>query len=307
MSENLIAQWDLDSKHLAEGLKDFWQVYESEYDSIQKELLEALSSHPEFSAIINAMSEEQMAEQNKKGFENMRHLALNADWDRYLENLREQGSEYARSGLSFSSWFAALAEFRNSIVPRLRTAYGNAHDRMFRAIDAVSLHGDVAMATIGETYLFTKQEIIGQQQEAIRELSAPVLVLGDGLLMLPLIGVVDSDRARMITQNLLDAIGENRARAVVMDITGVPIVDSMVANHLTQTAHAAGFMGAKVVVTGVSTDVAQTLVRIGVDSGMLDTVGDLQSGIEVAQRYLANWGPEQNGEAPEASDKSEAH
>ncbi|MEX0834161.1 MAG: STAS domain-containing protein [Actinomycetota bacterium] len=307
MTETTIEQWGLDSKHLAEGMQDFWKIYEAEYDSIQKELLAALSSHPEFAALLSAMSEEQMAEQNKQGFENMRLLALEGDWDHYLENLREQGSGYARSGLSFSSWFAALTEFRNAIVPRIRSAYADDSDRMFRAIDAVGVHGDVAMATIGETYLSTKQEIIGQQQEAIRELSAPVLVLGNGLLMLPLIGVVDSDRARMITQNLLDAIGENRARAVVMDITGVPIVDSMVANHLTQTAHAAGFMGAKVVVTGVSTDVAQTLVRIGVDSGMLDTVGDLQSGIEVAQRYLGNWGPEGNGRVLEASEKAEEH
>jgi rsbT co-antagonist protein RsbR len=149
------------------------------------------------------------------------------------------------------------------------------------------------MAAIGEAYLSTKEQVIAQQQAAIQELSAPILPLRDGLLLLPLVGMMDSHRARQVTESLLDAISAQRARAVVIDITGVPAVDSMVANHLIQTTQAARLMGTTVVITGISTENAQTLVRIGIDPGSLNCVGDVQSGLQFAARLL---GP-QEGDA----------
>jgi rsbT co-antagonist protein RsbR len=142
------------------------------------------------------------------------------------------------------------------------------------------------METIGEAYLSTKERVIAQQQAAIQELSTPILPLREGLLLLPLVGMMDSHRARQVTESLLDAIRAQRARAVVIDITGVPAVDSMVANHLIQTTQAARLMGTTVVVTGISTENAQTLVRIGIDPGSLNCVGDIQSGLQVAGKLL---------------------
>ena len=125
-----------------------------------------------------------------------------------------------------------------------------------------------------------------KQQEAIRELSTPVLQIRERLLLLPIIGVIDTHRARLITDSLLRAIRANRAKVVVMDVTGVATIDSKVANHLIQTVTAAGLMGATVIVTGLSSDVAQALVGLGLDLAKLNTVGDLQGGIEEAERLL---------------------
>lgn len=137
-----------------------------------------------------------------------------------------------------------------------------------------------------DTYIYQRERTIRQQQEAIRELSTPVLQVRERLLILPIIGIIDTYRARQLTENLLRAIRDTRAKVVVVDITGVAAVDSRVANHLLQTVAAAKLMGATVIVTGLSAEVAQTLVTLGVDLSRLNTVGDLQGGIEEAERML---------------------
>ncbi len=141
----------------------------------------------------------------------------------------------------------------------------------------------VALAFIGE-----REKVVRLQQEAIRELSTPALQVCEGLLILPIIGVLDSVRARQLTEQLLRAIRTNRAKVVVIDVTGVPAVDSKVANHLLQTVDACRLMGAKVIVTGLAPEIAQTLVTIGVDLSRLTTMSDLQSGMEEADALLGH-------------------
>jgi anti-anti-sigma regulatory factor/CHASE3 domain sensor protein len=138
---------------------------------------------------------------------------------------------------------------------------------------------------------------IERQQEVIRELSTPVLQFREGLLILPLIGSVDSARARQLTDDLLHAIRTNRARAVIIDITGVPTVDSRVANHLAQTVEACRLMGVSAIVTGISGAVAEALVKLGVDIAAFSTMGDLQRGIEAAERLLGYQMVRANGAA----------
>jgi rsbT co-antagonist protein RsbR len=142
----------------------------------------------------------------------------------------------------------------------------------------VGLHSDVL--------IHERERVIGKQSEAIRELSTPVLQIRDRLLLLPLIGVVDTHRAQLITENLLHAIRAARARVVVIDVTGVATIDSKVANHLLQTVTAARLMGARAIVSGVSADVAQSMVALGIELSPFRTVGDLQGGLEDAERML---------------------
>jgi rsbT co-antagonist protein RsbR len=113
-----------------------------------------------------------------------------------------------------------------------------------------------------------------------------VLQVRDQLLILPIIGMLDSQRARQLTEQLLGAIQTNRAKVVVIDITGVATIDVTVADHLVQTVQASRLMGAKAIITGLSSGIAQTLVDLGVDLSMMQTVGDLQGGLEEAERLL---------------------
>src|SRR5438552_2426772 len=135
--------------------------------------------------------------------------------------------------------------------------------------------------------LITEAKLLtAMTKEAIRELSTPVLQVRERLLILPIIGVIDPQRARQLTEQLLRGIRTNRAKVVVLDITGVPYIDSPVANHLVQTVEAARLLGATVIVTGLSPEIAQTLANIGVDLGKMNTAGDLQGGTEEAERLL---------------------
>jgi len=124
------------------------------------------------------------------------------------------------------------------------------------------------------------------QREAIRALSTPVLKVRDRLLILPLIGVIDAARAKQLTDQLLAAVRQNRARAVVIDITGVAALDFGVAGHLVRTVQAARLLGARTILCGISRSIAQTVSSIDIDMSLIQTVGDLQRGIEEANYML---------------------
>src|SRR4051812_41357949 len=155
-----------------------------------------------------------------------------------------------------------------------------------RVLDAYEPAANRIAATVGVSFVEQRERVIRQQQEAIRELSTPVLQVRERLLILPIIGILDSQRARQLTEQLLRGIRANRAKVVVIDITGVPTIDSTVANNLVLTVEASRLMGASVIITGLSSEIAQTLVTIGVDLSKVNAVGDLQGGIEEAERLL---------------------
>ena len=155
-----------------------------------------------------------------------------------------------------------------------------------RVLDAYEPAANRIANTVAVGFVQERERVIREQQEAIRELSTPVLQVRERLLILPIIGVIDPQRARQLTEQLLRGIRATRAKVVVIDITGVAAMDASVANHLVQTVEAARLLGAMVIVTGLSPEIAQTLVNIGVDLGKMNTVGDLQGGIEEAERLL---------------------
>lgn len=137
-----------------------------------------------------------------------------------------------------------------------------------------------------EAFTAARSEAIEQRERQMSELPTPALRLQEGLLLVPVVGVLDSHRSRLLTMQILDAIRDQNARVVVLDITGVAAVDSMVANHLIQTMTATRLMGAQSVLTGISAEVAQALVKIGVTGNALNPAGDLERGVETARKLL---------------------
>ena len=129
-----------------------------------------------------------------------------------------------------------------------------------------------------------QEEIIRAQQDALRELNSPLIPVSDDTVVMPLIGTIDSRRAQDVMENLLQGIEQNHASVAIIDITGVPVVDTQVANALIQAAQAAQLLGAKVALTGIRPEVAQTLVGLGVDLSGILTLATLQSGIAYALR-----------------------
>jgi rsbT co-antagonist protein RsbR len=219
-------------------------------------------------------------------------------YDNYVEVL-ETGSvealqDYARNlseriiprGVETDEVLGIVLLLRDVLARSLFEKYQSDFDLLNRVLDAYEPAANRIANTVGVNFVQERERIIRQQQEAIRELSTPVLQVRERLLILPIIGVLDSQRARQLTEQLLRGIRANRAKVVVIDITGVPTIDSTVANNLVLTVEASRLMGASVIITGLSSEIAQTLVTIGVDLSKVNAVGDLQGGIEEAERLL---------------------
>src|SRR6267154_947932 len=230
-------------------------------------------------------------------------------YDNYVEALEtgtlEALQAYARNlserviprGVETHEVVGIVLLLRDVLARSLFAKYRADFAHLNRVLDAYEPAANRIAITVAVSFVQERERIIRQQQEAIRELSTPVLQVRERLLILPIIGVIDPHRARQLTEQLLHAIRTNRAKVVVIDITGVAAMDSHVANHLVLTVEASRLLGATVIVTGLSPEIAQTLVNIGVDLGKMNTAGDLQGGIEEAERQLG-FKVTPNGDSP---------
>ena len=131
-----------------------------------------------------------------------------------------------------------------------------------------------------------REEIIRRQQQELLEISTPVVRLWDNILALPLIGTLDSARTQVVMQNLLEAIVSNGADIAIIDITGVPTVDTLVAQHLLKTVAAARLMGADCMISGIRPQIAQTIIHLGVDLADVTTKATLADAFQIALRKL---------------------
>jgi rsbT co-antagonist protein RsbR len=235
-----------------------------------------------------------------------------AVYDNYVEVLETGSVEalqaYARDlseriiprGVETHDVLGIVLLLRDVLARSLFEKYQRDFELLNRVLDAYEPAANRIANTVGVSFVQERERVIRQQQEAIRELSTPVLQVRERLVILPIVGVLDTQRARQLTEQLLQGIRAHRAKVVVIDITGVPDIDSHVANHLVQTVEASRLMGASVIITGLSSDIAQTLVTIGVDLSKMNAVGDLQGGIEEAERLLGVAPSQGNHEADSA-------
>ena len=219
-------------------------------------------------------------------------------YDNYLDALEtgtlEALQAYARGlseriiprGVETNEVVGIVLLLRDVLARSLFAKYQADSQVLNRVLDAYEPAANRIAITVAVGFVQERERVIREQQEAIGELSTPVLPVRERLLILPIIGLIDAQRARQLTEQLLRAIRANRAKVVVIDITGVPAMDSNVANHLVRTVDASRLLGAMVIVTGLSPEIAQTLVKLGLDLSKMNTVGDLQGGIEEAERLL---------------------
>ncbi len=229
---------------------------------------------------------------------------VTAVYDNYVDVLETGSVEnlqaYARDlseriiprGVETDEVLGIVLLLRDVLARSLFVHYQNDSEMLNKIFDAYEPAANRIAVTVGVSFVEERERVIRAQQESIRELSTPVLQVRDRLLILPIIGVLDAARARQLTEQLLGAIRSSRARVVVIDITGVAAIDLTVANHIVQAVEAARLMGASTIITGLSSKIAQTLVDLGVDLSMMHTVGDLQGGLEEAERMMGVPRPE---------------
>ncbi|HEY1014255.1 MAG TPA: STAS domain-containing protein, partial [Herpetosiphonaceae bacterium] len=187
----------------------------------------------------------------------------------------------ARDGTGFGAVFGTTAV---TDAVTIGFVFDHIEDPAVQRAAVIRLFEMTAQVSAGmsEIYAAERDRIEAEQQARIAELSTPVVPLYEGILVLPLVGEIDSDRAGHIMESLLEEISREQADVVIIDITGVPVVDTGVANYLVQTAKAVKLLGSTVVLVGIGAEIAQTLVQLGVDLSNITTRANLQSGIEFA-------------------------
>ncbi|HYC36089.1 MAG TPA: STAS domain-containing protein [Usitatibacter sp.] len=204
-----------------------------------------------------------------------------APWEKVRDILAELSARRANQGYSASDTATLLFALKQPLFRHLREDVkdaGKFADALWRAstvVDSLGLHAT-------EMYQKTREQVIERQQRELLELSTPVVELWEGILALPLIGTLDSGRTQVVMESLLEKIVESGASIAIIDITGVPTVDTLVAQHLMKTVAAARLMGADCIISGIRPQIAQTIVHLGVDLAQVTTKASLADAFLVA-------------------------
>lgn len=206
-----------------------------------------------------------------------------AAWEDLRRVVAEVTRVRSRQGFSPSETATFALSLKQPIFSRLRAAAADADelaDAVWRATELL----DTAALHATEVHRRERDEVIQRQQQELLELSTPVVKLWDGILALPLIGTLDSARTQVVMENLLQQIVDERASLAIVDITGVPTVDTLVAQHLLKTIAAARLMGADCIISGIRPQIAQTIVHLGVELGEVTTKASLADAFAMALR-----------------------
>jgi rsbT co-antagonist protein RsbR len=203
-------------------------------------------------------------------------------WEAVREQIASMSRTRARQGFSPRETALAVFALKKPFFNRLRAALASNPAELAEATWETSVLFDSLGLFTVEATLRSREEIIARQQQELLELSTPVVELWDGILALPMIGTLDSARTQVVMESLLQRIVETGSTIAILDITGVPTVDTLVAQHLLKTVAAARLMGAECIISGIRPQIAQTIVHLGVDLSGVITKASLADAFRVA-------------------------
>ncbi|WP_240377435.1 STAS domain-containing protein [Bacillus piscicola] len=184
------------------------------------------------------------------------------------------------SGWPLSYFTRGMQSFRSVLLETMSSGEGVNSKRIFETFYEIETWVDGIVNQIADEYSGSWENTIQLQRHALNELSAPLIPVFEKISVMPLVGTIDTERAKLIMENVLEGIIEHRSHVVLIDITGVPVVDTMVAHHIIQAAEAIRLVGAECILVGIRPEIAQTIVNLGIDLGKLQTKSTLQQGIE---------------------------
>ena len=206
------------------------------------------------------------------------------EWDDVRVLLTDLSRDRALAGFSPTETATFVFSLKQPLFVALREALADDTKRLSDELWAVSLMLDKLGLFSIEAYQKGREEVIDRQHQELLDLSTPVVELWQGILALPLIGTLDSERTQIVMESLLEAIVEKEATVAILDITGVPTVDTLVAQHLMKTVAAARLMGAECIISGIRPQIAQTIVHLGVNLEGVITKATLASALQTALR-----------------------
>ncbi|MFQ5602502.1 MAG: STAS domain-containing protein [bacterium] len=208
------------------------------------------------------------------------------EFSKTLSLLREISQSHAAAGCSPSETAIYVFSLKNALLEFLQDEFGRNPSLLNNQIIQINNLMDKLGLFTFESYSRIREQLIEEQSRSLLELSTPVVQLWDDIVLMPLIGVIDTHRAQHIMETLLAGIVDYQAQVVILDITGVPVIDTRVAQHLIKTISAAKMLGTEVIITGISTESAQTLAKLGIDLSNINTRGSLRGGVAAAFAFI---------------------
>ena len=270
----------MSSTHLLELLKSSEEDLLKEWLALQK----ASSTRK-----LSAADEKILASQSREFIVALREAAQSGtltdiqahNWHSMRDFLTNLGSARAKAGFTPTETATFVFSLKEPLFTQLRSKVSDSATLGAEVWTTTVMLDKLGLFTI-ETYQKMREEVISRQQKELLELSTPVVRLWENVLALPLIGTLDSSRTQVVMQNLLEAIVSTRSDIAIIDITGVPTVDTLVAQHLLKTVAAARLMGADCIISGIRPQIAQTIIHLGVDLSEVTTKATMADAFQLA-------------------------
>lgn len=264
-------------KNKQEELLALWEKKQANEASLSGNPFD-ISETREYSTDIVAMLVKSLSEGNLTNIDS-------SDFDKVVELLREVSFKRAKQGFTPRETGIFIFSLKEAVFEILSQEIVQAQDSVSFLVNFSRLMDNFAVHTF-ETFIEGREEIIVRQTDEISEISTPVIKVWDGILALPIIGTLDSARTQIVLENLLQEIVETGSSIAILDISGVPTVDSLVAQHLLKAVSATRLMGAECIISGIRPEIAQTIVHLGIDLSNIITKASLATALQHAFRTL---------------------
>jgi rsbT co-antagonist protein RsbR len=285
-------------------MSPFSEILKRNESEIQKEWMSEIASS---ARRRDLMTDAQLQQQTRELLRALTAAASNGHledlkqphWAPVCDILEEISASRAAQGFTPTETATFVLSLKKPIFESLRAELGKSPDDLYAnfwqadiLIDRLGLH-------TAETFMKAREKLIARQQEEMLELSTPVVTLWEGVVALPLIGTLDSARTQVVMESLLQTIVQTNSRIAIIDITGVPTVDTLVAQHLLKTITAARLMGAECIISGVRPQIAQTIVHLGINLTDVTTKAKLSDAFALALHRVGRSVVRANGETAE--------
>lgn len=259
-------------------LFESWMQIQLKDESIREDLLsnDELRSQSEelLNSLLKALQVDQTGDINSPEFEQI------------LEILSGISISRARQGFSPRETGLYILSLKEAFIKLLEAEFKDDSKKLYEESYKINRLIDSLNIVTFETFIKGREEVILRQTDEITEISTPVIKVWDGILALPIIGTLDSARTQVVMENLLVEIVETGSSIAILDISGVPAVDSLVAQHLMKTVSATRLMGAECIISGIRPEIAQTIVHLGIDLAGITTKASLASALKLAFQML---------------------
>ncbi|HVJ04362.1 MAG TPA: STAS domain-containing protein [Candidatus Saccharimonadales bacterium] len=251
-------------------MKDLLSLIQKNHESILQDWLRDLKARITRSDLINdreltAQASEVLSAIRGAGGNSSLENFDAAEWQPLKDVLGNLSASWATQGFTPSDTARFVLSLKIALFDVARKQWGNNSEELFAEVFRANEFVDKLALFTTDSYIYGRDQIINRQQEEMLELSTPVVTLWDGIIALPLIGTLDSARTQVVMESLLQAIVQTNSRFAIIDITGVPTVDTLVAQHLLKTITAARLMGAECILSGIRPQIAQTIVHLGIN------------------------------------------